>query len=143
MANLAQQIKDKLTDEARNNDMYKKQLACWLIRQFHAGVNPVTIYIRDHLYLKDAIDYVSLHSNETDIEDSYFHLVRGDGNRVLLQFYVGNEKRHLDVTDTDFVCEYAFDDIDKQYKTLYLESEGFEVHDCWSQNKGKFLEIHI
>jgi hypothetical protein len=44
MANLAQQIKEELTERARNSESCKKYLLDWVLDQFRKGNDPVIIY---------------------------------------------------------------------------------------------------
>ena len=139
MANLAQQIKEELTQKARENEICKTRLLDWVMSQFRAGQNPVRIECGS--YSKRVarwMDCTKLKAQGVQVE--YTASLKRDGDRIIAHAFVEdivsfsgmskhfeNGEINIDITDTDFACSIAIDGVDEQNKRLYLESEGFKV----------------
>lgn len=150
MANSAQQLKEELTQKARENEVCKTRLLDWVASQFRAGENPVRINCTN--LSRNVCQWINGHYPYEENEKMFSSLAeikRGENGRIIAEVYTQVNGDHykgrnieVDITDTDFACSYAFDGIDEQYKRLFLESEGFKVVKTWIPGRGGCLEIY-
>lgn len=150
MANLAQKLKEELTQKARENEVCKTRLLDWVASQFRAGENPVRI--RCTSLSREVCLWIDSHYPYEQNEQMFSTLAtitrREDGSisasvqtQVNRDCYKGR-RIEVDITNTDFACSYACDGVDEQNKRLYLESEGFKVMKTWIPGRGDCLEIY-
>lgn len=136
MANLAQQIKEELTERAKNSESCKKYLLDWVKNEFMNGCNPVQIKC------SDLCDDASKELKERVKEENespygrFYDLVYRDGRH-----YFKGRRKEIDITDLPEAQAYACDGKDESDKKLFLESEGFHVYKRWIYGKGDVLEI--
>lgn len=150
MANLAQQLKEELTQKARENEVCKTRLLDWVASQFRAGEKPVRIHCT---YLsREICQWINAHYPYEENEkmfSTFAEIKRGENGAILASVqtqvnfdcYKGR-RIEVDITNTSFACSYAFDGIDEQNKRLFLESEGFKVVKTWIPGRGNYLEIY-
>ena len=145
MANLAQRLRQELTEDARNDEVCRDRLMDWVAAQFKAGNNPVIIYCSTFLKLK-CKEWENIYQPmfPTKVKEYLAHIERDKEGRYILNAYQesGYGKESIDVTGTDLSIEYAPDGVDEQRKRLFLESEGFRVVKSWRQHLGNILEIY-
>lgn len=145
MANLAQKIKEELTERAKNSESCKKYLLDWVMNEFRSGRNPVRIILTD-----GAPNYFPYFSRELrekwlntfdDVDKPIFiRLKYIDGKHYASATY-SSKSRIVEITELDDAQRYAADGRDESDKRLFLESEGFHVQKSWVYGIGDVLEI--
>lgn len=138
MANLAQQLKEVLTERARNSESCKKYLLDWVVDMFKKGHNPVIIMCTNFTRVNNVSQELRDRAKENNAESrtGFFHFAYENGKHYLCE----NGKK-IDITDLPDAQEYAVNGCDESDKSLFLKSEGFNVIKYWKYGKGDIMEI--
>lgn len=135
MANLAQQLKEELTERAKNSESCKKYLLDWVMNEFRKGRYPVIIH-RTSLCLPSKELRERMETENVSYSGRYGDLYYKEGRH-----YLKGYNKDIDITDLPDAQAYACNGQDESDKKLFLESEGFHVYKRWIYGKGDILEI--
>lgn len=138
MANLAQQLKEELTERAKNSESCKKYLLDWVMNKFRQGWNPVIIHCTNlcspSKELRERAEAENVYSPHHP--GRYADLYYKEGRH-----YLKGYNKDIDITDLPDAQAYACNGKDESDKSLFLKSEGFNVYKRWIYGKGDVLEI--
>ena len=135
MANLAQQLKEELTERAKNSESCKKYLLDWVMNEFRKGQYPVIIH-RTNLCLPSKELRERMEIENVSYDGRYGDLYYKEGRH-----YLKGYNKDIDITDLPDAQAYACNGQDESDKKLFLESEGFHVYKRWIYGRGDVLEI--
>lgn len=135
MANLAQQLKEELTERAKNSESCKKYLLDWVMNEFRKGRYPVIIH-RTNLCLPSKELRERMEIENVSYDGRYGDLYYKEGRH-----YLKGYNKDIDITDLPDAQAYACNGQDESDKKLFLESEGFHVYKRWIYGRGDVLEI--
>ena len=139
MENLAQQLKNELTQRAKDSESCKKYLLDYVMQCFREGENPVELYCKnsENLSLDSELgERLGEKKKKTDWIDFKYE----DGKHFAkLACYAGKDWH--DITDLKWAQMFAVDGKDESDKRLFLESEGFHVYKTWIYGRGTVLQI--
>ena len=136
MANLAQQLKEELTERAKNSESCKKYLLDWVMNEFRQGQNPVIIKCTS------TSNCVSPELRERVIKEKcqhtegYFDFIYRDGRH-----FIKGYNKEVDITNLPDAQRYACNGQDVSDKTLFLKNEGFRVIKYWKYGLGDIMEV--
>lgn len=137
MENLALQLRNELTERAKNSESCKNYLLDWVMNEFRNGVNPVVIKCTDS-------DYGNQFSEECRErigykQDSKFINLFYEDGRHYAKGLSGSTK--VDITDLPDAQRYAANGKDESDKSLFLKDAGFHVTKYWKYGMGHIIEI--
>ena len=135
MANLAQKLKEELTDRALNSESCKKYLLDWVMNKFRQGWNPVIIHCTNLCSPSKELRERAEAEN-VNYSCRYADLYYKEGRH-----YLKGYNKEIDITDLPDAQAYACNGKDESDKSLFLESEGFHVNKRWIYGRGDVLEI--
>lgn len=136
MANLAQQLKEELTERAKNSESCKKYLLDWVMEEFRKGCDPVIIKCTNLCFPSKEL------KERMETENVRYPAPYGDLYYKEGRHYLKGYNKDIDITDLPDAQAYACDGKDESDKKLFLESEGFHVWKRWIYGKGNVLEIN-
>lgn len=135
MANLAQQLKEELTERAKNSESCKKYLLDWVMEEFRKGWDPVIIKCTNLCFPSKEL------RERIETENVRYSAPYGDLYYKEGRHYLKGYNKDIDITDLPDAQAYACNGQDESDKKLFLESEGFHVYKRWIYGKGDVLEI--
>lgn len=136
--NLAEQIKNELTERAKNTEICKKYFLDWVMEEFRKGENPVRIYC-DNIFCSgipfDIKERFGLegwdgHSFELDYKDGKMYATYSYGRKILGE-----------VTDLPSAQLYVPNRVCECDKIMFLTSEGFKCYKHWVRGEGTVIDI--
>lgn len=140
MANLAQQIREELTERAKNSESCKEHMLEWVMNEFRAGSNPVIIKCTNSAFVNDVSKELrDKFKSEYKVLPDYFDISYNNGKHYAKMS--GYNDKQIDITDLPDAQRYACNGQDESDKTLFLQNEGFHVMKHWRYGTGNILEI--
>lgn len=136
MANLAQQIREELTERAKNSESCKKYLLDWVMNEFRKGWYPVRIKCTNLCDCPSTELRDRAKAENVRLCSRFYDLTYKDGRH----YHKGTNKE-IDITDLPDAQAYACNGKDESDKRLFLESEGFHVDKRWIYGEGDVLDI--
>lgn len=136
--NLAEQIKNELTERAKNTELCKKYFLDWVMEKFREGENPVRLYRNNSFVLGIPIDIKERFGLEGK-EPHPFKLDYKDGKMYAMYSY-GRETLG-EMTDLPSAQRYVPNDICECDKVMFLKSEGFKCYKQWVRGEGNVIDI--
>lgn len=136
--NLAEQIKNELTERAKNTEICKKYFLDWVMEEFRKGENPVRIYCDNNFVLGIPLDI----KKRFDLEGRKPHLFKLDykDGRMFATYSYGREVLG-DVTDLPSAQLFAPNKLCECDKMAFLTSEGFKCYKHWVRGQGDVIDI--
>lgn len=135
MASLAKQLKEELTERAKNSESCKKYLLDWVMEEFRKGCDPVIIKCTNLCFPSKEL------RERIETENVRYSAPYGDLYYKEGRHYLKGYNKDIDITDLPDAQAYACNGQDESDKKLFLESEGFHVYKRWIYGKGDVLEI--
>lgn len=136
--NLAEQIKNELTDRAKNTEICKKYFLDWVMEEFRKGENPVRIYCKNNFCTGIPVDI----KKRFDLEGKRPHLFQLDykDGKMYAMYSYGKEMLG-EMTDLPSAQLYAPNKICECDKMMFLASEGFKCYKHWVYGEGDVIDI--